>query len=127
MDIEKINDILIDVETTYLAQESEPDKERYLFAYTITIKNEGEGAARLISRYWKITGANGQIQEVEGDGVVGVHPYLAPLEEFTYTSAAMLDTPVGMMQGHYNMVNDNGMHFEVDIPAFTLAAPKTLH
>lgn len=127
MDIEKINEILIDVETTYLAQESEPDKARYLFSYTITIKNEGEGAARLLSRYWKITAGNGQIQEVEGDGVVGVHPYLAPLEEFTYTSAAMLDTPVGMMQGHYNMVDDDGEHFEVDIPAFTLAAPKTLH
>jgi len=127
MDIEKINDIQIDVKSTYLAQESEPDKERYLFAYTITIKNEGEGAARLLSRYWKITGSNGQVQEVEGDGVVGMHPYLAPLEKFTYTSAAMLDTPVGMMQGHYKMIDDDGLHFEVDIPAFTLAVPKTLH
>ena len=127
MDIEKTNEILIDVETSYLAQESEPDKERYLFAYTITIKNKGEGSARLLSRYWKITAGNGNIQEVEGDGVVGVHPYLAPLEEFTYTSAAMLDTPVGMMQGHYKMVDDDGQHFEVDIPAFTLAAPQTLH
>jgi ApaG protein len=64
---------------------------------------------------------------VEGDGVVGLHPYLAPEQEFTYTSAAMLDTPVGMMQGHYKMMGDNGERFEVNIPAFTLAAPRKLH
>lgn len=121
------NDILIDVETTYLAQESDPEKARYLFAYTITIKNQSQEAARLLSRYWKITGGDGHEQEVEGDGVVGLHPYLAPEQEFTYTSAAMLDTPVGMMQGHYKMVGDNGDKFEVTIPAFTLAVPRTLH
>lgn len=121
------NIIMIDVESSYLAHESDPEKSRYLFAYTITIKNQGDSAARLLSRYWKITGGNGQEQEVEGDGVVGQHPYLSPEQEFTYTSAAMLDTPVGMMQGHYMMVNDDGERFEVDIPAFTLAAPQTLH
>jgi ApaG protein len=119
--------ISINVDTTYLAQESDPDKERYLFAYTITIKNQGEQAARLLSRYWKITGSHGQEQEVEGDGVIGLHPYLAPEEVFTYTSAAMLDTPVGMMQGRYTMLDDDGDKFEVDIPAFMLAAPQTLH
>jgi len=119
--------ISIDIKTTYLVQESEPDKQRYLFAYTITIKNEGERAARLVSRYWKITGGNGDEKEVKGDGVVGLHPYLMPEQEFTYTSAAMLDTPVGMMQGHYIMIDDNGEHFEVDIPVFTLSAPQTLH
>ncbi|WP_273148788.1 Co2+/Mg2+ efflux protein ApaG [Methylophaga thiooxydans] len=120
-------DILVDVETTYLDQESDPEKARYLFAYTITIKNQSQEAARLLSRYWKITGGDGHEQEVEGDGVVGLHPYLAPEQEFTYTSAAMLDTPVGMMQGHYKMVGDNGNKFDVDIPAFTLAVPRTLH
>ncbi|EEF79204.1 Co2+/Mg2+ efflux protein ApaG [Methylophaga thiooxydans] len=121
------SDILVDVETTYLDQESDPEKARYLFAYTITIKNQSQEAARLLSRYWKITGGDGHEQEVEGDGVVGLHPYLAPEQEFTYTSAAMLDTPVGMMQGHYKMVGDNGNKFDVDIPAFTLAVPRTLH
>ena len=121
------NNIAVNVEATYLDQESDPEKARYLFAYKITIKNAGSNSARLISRYWKITGGDGIEQEVEGDGVVGLHPYLAPEEEFTYTSAAMLDTPVGMMQGHYMMVNDTGERFEVDIPPFTLAAPQTLH
>ena len=107
------NDILVDVETTYLDEESDPEKARYLFAYTITIKNQSQSSARLLSRYWKITGGDGHEQEVEGDGVVGLHPYLAPEQEFTYTSAAMLDTPVGMMQGHYKMLGDNGERFEV--------------
>ncbi|EGL53415.1 MAG: Co2+/Mg2+ efflux protein ApaG [Pseudomonadota bacterium] len=124
---EQNNDILVDVETTYLDEESDPEKARYLFAYTITIKNHSQSSARLLSRYWKITGGDGHEQEVEGDGVVGLHPYLAPEQEFTYTSAAMLDTPVGMMQGHYKMMGDNGERFEVNIPAFTLAAPRKLH
>jgi len=124
---EQNNTILVDVEATYLVQESDPDKARYLFAYTITITNHSAVAARLLSRYWKITGGDGHEQEVEGDGVVGLHPYLAPEQEFTYTSAAMLDTPVGMMQGHYKMMGDDGEQFEVDIPAFTLAVPRTLH
>ncbi|WP_438969974.1 Co2+/Mg2+ efflux protein ApaG [Methylophaga sp.] len=121
------NNISVDVETAYLDQESDPEKARYLFAYTITIKNQSQESARLLSRYWKITGGDGHEQEVEGDGVVGLHPYLAPEQEFTYTSAAMLDTPVGMMQGHYIMVGDSGNKFDVAIPAFTLAAPRTLH
>ncbi len=128
MTIEKTNNnIAINVTTNYLANKSEPEKERYVFSYTITIKNAGNNSARLLSRYWKITGGNGTEQEVEGDGVVGQHPHLAPAQEFTYTSAAMLDTPVGMMQGHYIMMADGGERFEVDIPAFTLAVPQTLH
>jgi len=127
MSLENTKKIAVNVEATYLVHESDPEKERYLFSYTITIKNTGTSAARLISRYWKITRSDGHEQEVEGDGVVGLHPYLAPEQEFTYTSAAMLDTPVGMMQGHYMMVDDDGERFEVDIPAFTLAVPQTLH
>jgi ApaG protein len=124
---EKNTSIQINVETNYLVQESQPEKARYLFSYTITIKNQGTVSARLLSRYWKITAGNGTEQEVEGDGVVGMHPYLGPDEEFTYTSAAMLDTPVGMMQGHYTMLDDDGARFDVDIPSFTLAVPQTLH
>lgn len=124
---DQLNNINVAVEATYLDDESDPAKARYLFAYTITIKNQGQLAARLLSRYWKITGGDGHEQEVEGDGVVGKHPYLAPTESFTYTSAAMLDTPVGMMQGHYTMLNDDGERFAVDIPPFTLAAPQKLH
>lgn len=124
---DKNNSIHVDVETTYLVQESQPDKSRYLFSYTITIKNQGENPARLLSRYWKITGGDGHEQEVEGDGVIGLHPHLGPEQTFTYTSAAMLDTPVGMMQGHYLMLGDDGERFDVDIPAFTLAVPQTLH
>lgn len=127
MTIQNMNKIAVDVDAKYLVQESDPEKSRYLFAYTITIKNTGTSAARLLSRYWKVTGGDGHEQEVEGDGVIGLHPYLAPEQEFTYTSAAMLETPVGMMQGHYMMVDDDGERFEVDIPAFTLAAPQTLH
>jgi ApaG protein len=128
MESEKLNNsISVNVEASYLENESDPDKARYLFAYTITIKNSGDVPARLISRYWKITDGDGQEQEVEGDGVIGQHPYLTPEQEFTYTSAAMLDTPVGMMQGHYKMVDDQGTRFEVAIPPFTLAVPQTLH
>lgn len=127
MTIENTMNISVGVKASYLEQESDPEKARFLFAYKITIKNSGELAARLLSRYWKITGGDGHEQEVEGDGVVGQHPYLTPEQEFTYTSAAMLDTPVGMMQGHYKMVNDDGERFEVTIPPFTLAVPKTLH
>lgn len=127
MSIEETNNITVNVEANYLERESDPEKQRYIFSYEITIKNSGDKAARLLSRYWKITGGNGHEQEVEGDGVIGVHPLLSPDQEFTYTSAAMLDTPVGMMQGHYKMIADGGERFEVDIPAFSLATPKALH
>lgn len=122
-----INQIRVDVDANYLDNESDPQKKRYIFSYEITIKNTGNTPARLLSRYWKITGGNGVEQEVQGDGVIGYYPYLKPDQEFVYTSAAMLDTPVGMMQGHYKMIADGGERFEVDIPAFTLAMPEALH
>ncbi len=125
--MEKNKMIAIEVETEFLSRESQPEKHKYLFTYTIRIRNRGEQGARLLSRYWKITGGNGEEYEVTGDGVVGLHPFLAPDEEFCYTSAAILDTPVGMMQGHYKMVDETGEHFEVPIPAFTLSVPQTLH
>lgn len=120
-------DIRIQVATTYVDEQSEPDAGRYVFAYTITIRNDGEIAAKLISRHWVITDANGKVQEVSGDGVVGEQPYLEPGERFRYSSGAVLETPVGAMQGLYRMVAADGMSFDAPIAPFTLAVPGLLH
>lgn len=120
-------EIRIEVETDYIDSQSEPDVDRYVFSYTITISNRGDIPARLLSRHWVITDANGKVQEVTGDGVVGVQPYLNPGEKFSYSSGAVLETPVGAMQGKYRMEADNGMSFDAPIPAFTLAVPGVLH
>ena len=117
----------IDVATNYIVDQSEPDVGRYVFAYTITIENLGDLPARLLSRHWVITDANGKVQEVKGDGVVGEQPHLNPGETFRYSSGAVLETPVGAMQGSYRMKADNGTHFEAPIPPFTLAVPGVLH
>jgi ApaG protein len=119
--------IRIDVETAYLEDQSEPKDLRYVFAYTITIRNEGEKPARLLTRHWVITDANGKVQEVRGDGVVGEQPYLKPGQGFRYSSGAVLETPVGSMQGSYQMVADDGAQFDAPIPAFRLAIPGVLH
>ncbi len=124
---EKICDIRIQVVTSYIDDQSEPDSDRYVFAYTITITNEGDVAAKLISRHWVITDANGKVQEVSGDGVVGEQPHLRPGEEFRYSSGAVLETPVGAMQGLYRMQAEDGVDFDAPIPAFTLAVPGLLH
>ncbi len=124
---EKVCDIRIQVATRYVDEQSEPDMDRYVFAYTITISNDGEVAAKLISRHWIITDANGKVQEVSGDGVVGEQPHLQPGEEFQYSSGAVLDTPVGAMQGLYRMETDDGVNFDAPIAAFTLAVPGLLH
>ena len=120
-------DIKIEVATDYIDDQSEPDVGRYVFAYTITIANNGEIAARLLSRHWVITDANGKVQEVSGDGVVGEQPHLNPGESFRYSSGAVLETPVGAMQGRYLMKADNGSDFYAPIPPFTLAVPGVLH
>lgn len=120
-------DIRIKVATSYLDDQSEPDSDRYVFAYTITISNSGDIAARLISRHWIITDSNGKVQEVNGDGVVGQQPYLNPGEEFRYSSGAVLETPVGAMQGWYRMEADGGVGFDAHIAPFTLAVPGLLH
>ena len=127
MDTETENNITVEVETTYVEGQSEPDDERYVFSYTITIRNEGEQPAKLLSRHWIITDAHGNIQEVKGEGVVGEQPHLNPGEGFQYTSGAMISTPVGSMRGTYQMVADDGDQFDAEIPAFTLAIPRTLH
>jgi ApaG protein len=120
-------EIRIEVATNYIVDQSEPDVGRYVFAYTITIENLSDVAARLLSRHWVITDANGKVQEVTGDGVVGEQPHLNPGESFRYSSGAVLETPVGAMQGSYRMEADNGTNFDAPIPPFTLAVPGVLH
>jgi ApaG protein len=124
---DKSFDIGIRVATNYIDEQSEPDSGRYVFAYTITISNNGNVAAKLMSRHWVITDANGKIQEVSGDGVVGEQPHLEPGEKFEYSSGAVLETPVGAMQGLYRMVADDGASFDAPIAPFTLAVPGLLH
>jgi ApaG protein len=119
--------IEIQVATDYMREQSEPDAGRYVFAYTITISNEGDVAAKLLSRHWVITDANGKVQEVSGDGVVGEQPYLHPGERFRYSSGAVIETPVGAMQGRYRMKSDDGQSFYAPIEPFTLAVPGLLH
>ncbi len=117
----------IEVDTRYLEDESQPDAQRYVFAYTIRIRNTGEVPARLLGRHWIITDARGQVREVDGEGVVGEQPHLAPGEAFQYTSGAVLETDIGVMRGSYRMLADDGTRFEAPIPAFTLTVPRTLH
>ena len=117
----------IDVVTDYIAEQSDPTVDRYVFAYTITINNRGEIPAKLLNRHWLITDANGKVQEVRGEGVVGEQPHLNPGEHFEYTSGTVLETPVGVMEGEYEMVTDEGDTFLAPIDRFSLAIPRTLH
>lgn len=119
--------INVNVETDYIEAQSDPDNRRFVFAYTITIENTGDVAARLLSRRWNITDADGQRQHVSGEGVVGEKPWLQPGESFRYTSGAVLETPVGAMEGAYQMVADDGHSFEAPIAPFTLAKPGLMH
>lgn len=121
------NPIDIDVVTAFIPDQSEVDNQRYVFAYTITIHNTGKDAAKLLNRHWLITDANGKTQEVRGEGVVGEQPYLRPGESYQYTSGTVLDTPVGSMQGEYEMVRDDGSRFLAPIEPFSLAYPQALH
>lgn len=117
----------VSVVTQYLPEQSEPDRDSFVFAYTITIKNTGTVAAQLISRYWIINDANNQTEEVRGLGVVGHQPFLPPGQSFEYTSGSILKTPQGTMKGSYFCVAEDGHRFEVDIPEFVLSLPRTLH
>lgn len=119
--------ISINVNTTYLAEQSDPASDRYVFAYTISIANTGTVAAQLISRHWIITDAENVTQEVKGLGVVGEQPLLQPGESFEYTSGTAMATPVGTMQGTYQMVAEDGIKFDAEIPKFTLSMPRVLH
>jgi len=119
--------ISITVNTTYLDEQSDPEADRYVFAYTISIANTGTVAAQLISRHWIITDAENVTQEVKGLGVVGEQPLLRPGESFEYTSGTAMATPVGTMRGTYQMVAEDGNKFDAEIPLFTLSMPRVLH
>jgi ApaG protein len=121
------NFISVAVDTRYLEDQSDPDEHRYVFAYTITIRNRGTVPAKLLGRHWVITDANGKVQEVRGEGVVGEQPHLMPGQGFRYTSGAVLETPVGSMHGAYRMLADSGVEFDAPIAAFTLAIPGKIH
>lgn len=120
-------DIKVAVRTQFVPQQSDVESERYVFAYTITIRNAGTKPAKLLTRHWVITDANGKVQEVRGEGVVGEHPHLAPGEAFRYTSGTVLETPIGAMQGSYQMVADDGTRFDAPIAPFRLAVPGILN
>jgi ApaG protein len=120
-------EIAVTTAPQYLEDQSDPEAGRYVFAYTITIRNTGSIAAQLISRHWIITDANEEVQEVRGLGVVGHQPLLQPGESFEYTSGASLNTPVGTMRGSYQMTAEDGTQFEANIPEFALAIPRVLH
>ena len=117
----------IQIATRFLDDESTPEQDRYVFSYTISIRNLGRLPAQLVDRHWIITDANGHVEEVRGDGVVGEQPRLEPGEEFSYTSGAVLTTAVGTMEGSYGMAGDDGVRFDAPVPAFTLSVPRTLH
>ena len=119
--------IQVDVETLYVESESEPNNKRFVFAYTITIRNVGDTAAKLLTRHWVIRDADGKVQEVQGEGVVGEQPHLKPGEGFQYTSGTMLETSMGTMGGSYMLVTDEGQEFMAPIADFLLSAPRTLH
>ena len=122
-----LHDFRVNVQTAYVEEQSIPEQNKFVFAYTITIKNTGSVAAKLLRRHWIITDANNEIQEVRGDGVVGEQPRLTPGQSFTYTSSAVLETPVGCMQGSYEFITDDGVTFKTPIPVFRLSVPITLH
>lgn len=119
--------IKVEVETAFLPEQSAPQDNRYVFSYTITIRNQGPVAARLLTRHWIITDSNGKVQEVRGNGVVGEQPHLKPGQGFRYSSGTVIETPVGAMQGSYQMEDDDGDRFDAPIAPFRLAMPGILN
>ena len=124
---EKRYDIAVSAATRYLAEQSDETTGRYVFAYTITLRNAGSASAQLISRHWVITDAQGLVQEFRGLGVVGPHQMLKPGESLEYTSGTSIATPVATMRGNYQMVAEDGTQFDAPIPEFTLSVPRVLH
>ncbi len=120
-------EVTVSSESEYLPDQSDEQAGRFVFAYTITIRNTGGVSAQLISRHWIITDANNRVQQVKGLGVVGEQPLLEPGESFQYTSGAAIATPVGTMRGTYQMVAADGTQFDAPIPEFTLSMPRVLH
>ena len=121
------HNIQVSVETEFLADQSDPDSQRWVFAYHLTIRNEGTVSAPLLTRHWVITDGEDRVQEVHGEGVIGEQPHIAPGQTFSYTSGAILETEVGSMRGSYQMIGEDGTHFDAEIPMFTLAVPHALH
>jgi ApaG protein len=120
-------EVTVEPVARFLADQSDPAKNQYVFTYTITITNTGDVAAQLLGRHWIITDADHKVQEVKGLGVVGQQPLLQPGESFEYTSGASIATNVGTMQGSYQMLAADGNSFDAPIPLFTLSVPRTLH
>ena len=123
----QMNKIDITVKPAFIAEQSDPEKNHYVFSYTVTIRNNGSTPAKLLARHWVITDGDGLIQEVKGEGVIGEQPHLHPGEGFQYTSGTFMNTPFGTMHGSYQMIADSGEKFDAQIPSFQLAAPNTLH
>ena len=119
--------VCVQVQSIYVETQSIPDEERFVFAYTVTIRNLGRSNVQLIGRYWLITNSNGRQTEVQGEGVIGEQPLILPGNEFQYTSGAVLETPLGTMEGHYEMVDHLGQSFRTVIPVFRLAIPALIH
>ena len=119
--------VCVHVQSVYVESQSSPDEERFVFAYTVTIRNLGRTPVQLRGRYWLITNGNGREIEVQGEGVVGEQPHIAPGEEYQYTSGAVIETLMGTMQGHYEMVDVDGNDFRVAIPVFRLAVTTLIH
>ena len=117
----------VSVITRYLAAQSQPELGRYAFSYTVTIRNQGQLPAKLLSRHWIITDGDGRVQEVRGAGVVGQQPQIAPGASHTYSSGTVMTTQVGTMQGSYQMLAEDGKRFEAIIAPFRLAVPGALH
>ncbi len=122
------NEVLVDVEPAFRGDESSSDEARYVFSYTVTIHNHSARSMQLLARHWKITQGSGKVQEVRGKGVVGQQPMIGPGQTFRYTSRAILDGPVGVMEGAYTCVDTASQRpFEVTIPPFRLAGPNQIH
>ncbi|ACE83207.1 Co2+/Mg2+ efflux protein ApaG [Cellvibrio japonicus] len=121
------NLIHVSVKTSYITAQSQPVEQRYVYSYTITIANQGDEPAQLISRHWRITDANEKLQEVRGTGVVGEQPVIAPGKSYTYTSGVILETETGIMEGSYQMRSESGIEFDAPIPAFALVPPHAVH
>jgi ApaG protein len=119
--------IIVNVKSEYLAEQSSPKDSRFVFAYHISISNQGDNTARLLTRHWIITDGEARTEEVRGDGVVGEQPRITAGSTYKYSSGAILKTPVGSMHGSYGMIDEQGQHFEAAIPAFRLAVPRMLH
>jgi ApaG protein len=121
------NNIKVEAHVTFLEAQSSTQSSQYAFAYTITITNKGDIGAQLLTRFWQIKDESGDMEEVVGEGVIGMQPHIAPGESFQYSSGAVIKTLTGSMYGSYGMINDDGDRFDAEIPEFILTKPYTLH